>query len=162
MKKLVRETVGLFAKAAFIALLLTLYLIAGVVLAVPYAFAAGGANADALVGLAFFAPAAAFCLLVCWCLHRVGRNEKDWLYFSWVVFWGALLYVNLPILLNGSSLLLDYVGYGTSAHYVFLLRYWSLFLVPALALLAHCVWAAIMELMDKIKGRKSQSPLEVG
>jgi hypothetical protein len=87
---------------------------------------------------AWFAPVMVCFIVMIYTFRGVGRRDGSRPKWGGWFFWVVVVYFCLPIILNGSSILLKLVGYDMVSHYLFENRFRSLFAVLAL-LLAYAV-----------------------
>jgi|SRR3989344_4668833 len=118
------------------------YLILGLLLAIPYTFLAGWDTA--VLGIAMFAlPIAALIFYTLWCARKVRAQDVPW----WVgvvalMFLGWCL---LPIFTNGISIGLRLICFVAASRVIFELRFWSLGLVPGIALTGFIAYALTIQ-----------------
>ncbi len=114
----------------------------GSILAVPYNYLAGG-GLDNFGLTIFFAPAAAIFLFIPYLTIRIDHSKK-----SKIFFWATVVYLLLPILMNGVSLLLKQMGYVLAADYAFKYRY----IVLATPFI---LWPCYVIIIDIFEGAKN-------
>ena len=131
-----------------------LWFLIGCVIAIPYTFLANG-NFDDFFITAWIAPAATVLMFISYTLRHVGRRDTKELKWGGWFFWALMTYLCLPIILNGASLLLKWMGYGAASHYAFEGRFVGLAVIPvAVAIygaIADCVQQAWERLHSKEK-----------
>lgn len=118
-----------------------------------YYHLSGGRNTINFVITMVLTPLAVLILLIVY-WSNLDELRGRWKYFTWPkkTFWLLVIYFLSPILCNGASIGLKWIGYETFAEYTFKLRYWALLKTPLLGLLYVVVARAV---------KKSQSQLKV-
>ncbi len=119
------------------------YVLIGCIFSAPYTFLAGGNSFNFFLGTAFM-PMIFLFLLVFWKVMRRGQHK-----WGRSAFWIIVTYFCLPIILNGSSILLKSVGYKTISHYVFAGRYVSLWAIPTFLVVCGVILAGITDLRQR-------------
>ena len=107
------------------------WFLVGCVIAVPYTFLVNG-SFDNFFATAWFAPVAVPSLFIAYAMRGVGRRDRSRLKWGDWFFWVVVSYFCLPIILNGVSLLMGWMGYEVISHYAFEGRFVSLLVVPML------------------------------
>lgn len=118
-----------------------LWVIAGLVISIPYTFLSGG-NYKNFMFTVFFGPVAGFILFVSLSISRVSGSK--------LFFWLLILYFCFPIILNGISILLRWSGENEIGSFVFTYRYFSLFAIPVAILASLLIWNLISEGWKKL------------
>lgn len=143
------------------------YFIVGCIISVPYTYLANGTT-DNFMLTAWIAPVGALVLFIVhtveramsWCKPYRARMLGGWF------FWGLMTYFCLPIFLNGVSLLLNSMGFGTVGHYVFEFRYAAFLGVPVALVIFGLIAGGVENIREKFKGRakppSSQPPSNIG
>ena len=156
-RQLARELDEFATKTLCICLAIACFLAAGSLLAAPYTFLAGG-NSDNFIMTVMLSPITAFMLFLGWVTRRVGREQNQKLGGGDYMFWGFVAYLSLPILLNGTSLLLRQLGYEGAAQIVFTLRYPVLILLPITLFVVLLIVSGVMNAWIKVRGMRSATP----
>jgi hypothetical protein len=98
-----------------------IWIIVGIILAVPYVWLAGGYSDPAVI-ITFFGPGVCLLLFFLYHISKVLKEIKPF-------FWFLLVYSFLPVLLNGVSMLLKWMGVRGAADFIFNHRYESLAII---------------------------------
>lgn len=101
-----------------------------------YYHLSGGRNTINFVITMVLTPLAVLILLIVY-WSNLDELRGRWKYFTWPkkTFWLLVLCFISPIIFNGLSIYLKWVGYKTLAYYAFEMRYWSLLIGPLFGLL---------------------------
>ncbi|MEK7649999.1 MAG: hypothetical protein AAB367_03540 [Patescibacteria group bacterium] len=145
----------------------TLYLLAGMLLAIPYCLLAGWDGADMLLVVAFAAPAFLFVWFMAAIFAEVIRPRGGTLSWNWRAaftrsdepmmqiylrfFWGWTLYSLLPIILHWSAALLDKIGFEKAGSLINMHRYASSFYIFMAALVLFIIVGMVMSAWDGVK-----------
>ena len=149
IKQIGLELLELVGKFLTLLVLLVAYCLIGCVFSAPYTFLAGGDNYNFFLGIAFM-PIILFFLFVFWKTMRRGQHK-----WGKSTFWILVTYFCLPIILNGSSLLLKKVGYETIGDYVFAGRYFSLWAIPTFLVVCGIILIVITNLWQRFNKNNS-------
>lgn len=140
------------------------YLLLGCIVSIPYTFLSKG-GFEVFVRMLVFGPIIALSLFVLYGMRRgvSSRGKKLWKGGT-SVFWGATVWFCSPIILNGVSLLLKWMGAKMISGVIFKARFWILWGLPALIVLyiiifyiAYGVIKGMRELRERFS-RKTTPP----
>lgn len=133
------------------------YFVIGLVLAVPYTLLAGGLL-DNFIMTVMLSPIVTSMLFFLWFTRPIGRERDQKLGVGDYSFWGFVTYLGLPILLNGTSLLLRSLGYEAAAQIVFAVRYPILVLLPGAFFVVLLLASGVVNAWTKMIGLCGTTP----
>lgn len=128
MREKIRNLAGQLAGGVATASMWLLYLLVGLVMAVPYTYLAGWPANDNLLIIALALPITSVILFALYAACKMEEYRVRWRISR--VFWGFLGYCLLPIFANGISIVLKWAGLAMVGGFIFEYRYTSLVAVP--------------------------------
>ena len=127
-KWLVRLCLRRFVMPLIIFVRFVLFVFLACILSKEYSYLANGYADDSIVAIwSLFVGACVF--IVAWVIDAFRSQPIG----TGPLFWGVATWSCLPIILNGVSLLMTWVGLDTIGHYIFAFRYYcTIFSLPVL------------------------------
>lgn len=127
-------------------MIVIVWFILGCVIAIPYTFLANGTFEHFFI-TAWIIPA---CALVLTFYLILPTNTLGGKRSFWLTFWALTFYFCLPIIMNGTSLLLKHMGHEAAGQTVFDLRYISCLIPITVWLVAGLIIGLICAIRDAV------------